>query len=91
MIKIRKVIFVIVVVLSIDFKKHTGLSPSSQISAKQEFFYNDQGIDENEGESHYSPCGVDDIKDLRLDSQLLSKSSCVVRSPTKFGQKSFFM
>ena len=28
-------------------KKHTG-SSSSQISAKQEFFYNDQGIDENE-------------------------------------------
>ena len=41
--------------------------------------------------SHYSPRGVDDIKDLRLDSQLLSEASCVVRSPTNFGQKSFFM
>ena len=34
--------------------------------------------------SHYSPRGVDDIKDLRLDSQLLSEASCVVRSPTNW-------
>ena len=37
--------------------------------------------------SHYSPRGVDDIKDLRLDSQLLSEASCVVRSPTNWKKK----